>query len=249
MYIINISIVIVKSKGDFSMIKYLSVCVAIIFAMIIFGDLVADETSSDTQSAEQREEEFQNQLRKKLEEDRKAMEELLQSDDFGMLQKRMQQLMQSFGAFDDLNIHDFFGQGLSSQGLGTLGNNAVETWWEEKGNEKILFIKAQKNKDDPFNITVEKGMININGTKLNEVKDERGRVIQKSYSSISSSQQIPSDVDPDSVRYDQDKQGNIMIIFKKVVNSPSPDKKPSQKNGAPSNSFQPLKPNEDDERI
>lgn len=207
-----------------------------------------DQELAEEQRREQKEKEFQEALRQKLQKDQKMMEEFFQSDDFGLLQQRMKELMQRFQAFDDLNIDDFLNQNIPSQ---YRGNSGIETWWKETQTEKIFVIKAQKNNSIPFNITVEKGMIHINGTTLNEVKDDKGIVISKSYSSVSSSQNIPGDVDEASVKYDQDKDKNILIIFKKITPSTpvAPSKKEPVKNPQKDKGFQPIKPNKDDTTI
>ena len=224
----------------------------LILYFLFCGQIFANEPAVDEKklTEEQKEEIFRQRLREKIIKDQKTMEEMFQSDDFKMLQKRMERLMESFGRWDDLNIDDFMRQGMGVQGLGG-GMGGVETWWSESDTEKTFHIKAKQNKNDPFNITVEEGMIKIHGTTLNEIKNDKGVVISKSYSSVNSSQSIPADVNAESVRYDQDKNGNILVIFKKksagTKSRTKPKAQPKKENQ--DRDFKPLKPSKQDKTI
>lgn len=203
-----------------------------------------DQIDEQDKLAKKQEEEFHRKLKESMQADQQAMQQFFQSNDYKILEGRLKELMQRFGAWDDLNIDDFLNQNFMDNTLqNPLGGSGVDTYWDETNSEKKFVVKSGKDKTTPFNIVVEEGMIKINGSTLNEVKNDQGKVISRSYSSVNLSQDIPDDVDPDSVRYDQDKEGNIIVIFKKKI--PSPKLKSNSKD----KSFRPLGTDSDDTTI
>jgi HSP20 family molecular chaperone IbpA len=171
-------------------------------------------------------------VQKQIEEIMKHREEmfrsLLNDDNFGEMEKRMQEMTKHF--FDNnsnLNTQNFFG-----------GTAFGEYNWLEDEKYRILSLKVKQIKDKPLDIKIEKGQIKIKGDV--EASDESGKFPKHSPSKkitkihFEQTYSIPHDVDEKNPEF-ENKDGEVLIKFKKKIpgklnHFKSREVKPTEKN-------------------
>lgn len=195
----------------------------------------------------------QEAWKKQWEEDTKKIRELLGEDTLQGLEERFGRLLDDFYKqhqgqrdrfdrfFDDDNFENFMGH------LRPFDNMAEgDGHWMETPKERILIFKVKQDKDHPMDIKIKDGMVSITGKVVQENKI--GGMVSKSISSFSQSYSIPEDVDQASASFDN-KEGEILIKFKKLAAKKSLKDRPSIDSPAGNPALKPLRPKDGDVTI
>ncbi len=160
----------------------------------------------------------EDQFQRQIEEIMKAREEMLKSlldgSNMGDFDSRMQEMMKRF-AGPDFDLSDF-----ESPVIGQYD-------WVVTDTQKILKLKVQQAKDHPLDIKIEQGQIKIKGDVLATQGSGKNKVTKKS--TFERSFSLPDDIDQANPEF-ENKDGEMLIKFKRLSASRGKTKTPSLKN-------------------
>jgi HSP20 family molecular chaperone IbpA len=138
----------------------------------------------------------------------------------GAFEKRMEEIMKTFGGSSDFG----FGPGFDSSSSSSEEVVGDYNWIDNK-DYKILKLKFKPVKDRPLDIKIEKGEIRLKGDF--EISDTRGKVKSLKKVHYERTFNIPTDVDQKNPEF-ENINGEMHIKFKKInqskVKKPVPSK-------------------------
>lgn len=147
--------------------------------------------------------------------------------DDGELEKFHQNFRQMFRDFQNMQDLDdsMFGtpgtRQLFQQRFG--GDAMFEKEWVDgpEKNQVSLVLKVKQVGSQPLNIKIENGILKIDGTIKQERRNAQGNVISSSVSNVNIQESLGrSDIIPEPVDMQQDKEGHLRIVFNRKGGAP-----------------------------
>ena len=181
--------------------------------MSIFYNSVLLAQTSQRQEVEQQIKEFM-----------KARDEMIKSlindSDFQNMDQQFENLAKKFNKDSFSGWPDVGG-----------GMEIGEYDWRENPTHKIFVLKVKQIKNKPLDIKIEKGEIKLKGDveSLEQNNSKLKRITKAHFERVFS---IPNDVDQNDPIF-ENKAGELLIKFKKLKSSKSPNKSNTNKMGEP----------------
>ena len=213
-----------------------------IFCIVFFLSFAFNLKAQQQDDSDKEIRDYREKLREQLEKQRKEMEELLgRGDPFGSFDKYFDTMLKNFR----MNMQDVdkLLEDYDFDSFGSLkrGADGELFEWSENDKERIVLIKVKPDSEKPFDLKIERGMIRLTGQTMEtkEYKDQAGNVTKaQSLRRFNHEVPVPRDVDENSAKFENSKEGFVRIRFqKKSLSTLTPKKDLDSR---------PLRPDKDD---